>query len=59
MWEDPIIKALHEQRREQAEAFGYDVKALIQHYRKHQQGRKAVSCPEPCPKPPPMREPHS
>ena len=45
MWEDPIVKEIHAQRKKIAEAYDYDVKAIINYYREKQKssGRKVAT----------------
>ena len=49
MWEDPIVKEIHAERKKVAETYNYDVKAIINHYREKQKAsnHKVVTGP-PC-----------
>ena len=45
MWEDPIVKELHDQRKKLAESYGYDVKSIVKYYQEKQKnvGRQSIS----------------
>ena len=36
MWNDPLVEELHQQRREHAKRFGFDVAKIFAHYRAQQ-----------------------
>ena len=45
MWTDPIVEEIHKIRQEHAAKFGYDLRAIVRDYQKHQKlcGKKVVS----------------
>ena len=49
MWEDPIIKGLHEQRKKLAESYGYDVKSIVKHYQDKQKNNGPQNIYRACP----------
>ena len=55
MWNDPIVEELHRIRKEHAERFGYDIRAIVEDLQKSQQQHadRLVSYP---PKPAPRRK---
>jgi len=48
MWEDPIVKEIHEHRKAMLDAFGGDFRALFEDLRDQQEksGRKVVNLPK-------------
>jgi len=41
MWEDPIVKEIHNQRKKIAEAHSYNIREIINYYREQQ---RTVGC---------------